>query len=229
MFAPSIKECFLRRLKEPDISACFLMLDLLTNNFDISLFQFINNFIHKWWVFDLIGIFLADYFGYFLILAALLLILKEKKFNQKIYFFSTVILSLILSRGLIAAIIKFFVARPRPFLVLEIQPLVDYGNRDINMSFPSGHATFYFALAFAVFLHFNRLKDPTKKGLGLWFLTGASLIAVSRIFVGIHWPSDVLAGAAIGIISAFAVKKILDIHFKEISDNKPENKEIILQ
>lgn len=198
-------------------------------SFDLSLFQFINNFTHKWWVFDLIGIFLADYFGYFLILAAFFLILKEKKISQKIYFFSTIVLSLILSRGLIAAIIKFFIFRPRPFLALEIQPLVSYSNHDINMSFPSGHAAFYFALAFAVFLYFNQSEDKAKKRLGWWFLAGASLIAISRIFVGIHWSSDILVGAAIGIISAFAVKKILDIHLEEISGNKPENKEIVSQ
>lgn len=158
------------------------------------------------------GIFLADYFGYFLILTAFFLILKEKQFNQKIYLFSLLALSLILSRGLIAEIIKFFVARPRPFSALEIQPLVSYGNHDINMSFPSGHAAFYFALAFAVFLYFNRAEDKAKKRLGLWFLAGASLVAVSRIFVGIHWPTDILVGAAIGIASAFIVKKLLNIN-----------------
>ncbi|MEK7593528.1 MAG: phosphatase PAP2 family protein [Patescibacteria group bacterium] len=186
---------------------------------DLSLFQFINNLSHKWWVFDLFGIFFADYFGYFLILAALFLILKEKQFHQKIYLFSLFALSLILSRGLIAEIIKFFVARPRPFSALEIQPLVGYGNHDINMSFPSGHAAFYFALAFAVFLYFNQSEDKAKKRLGWWFLAGVSLVAVSRIFVGIHWPSDVLVGAAIGIASAFIVKKLLDVEFKKIVES----------
>ena len=190
------------------------MLDLLIN-LDLSLFQFINNLTQKWWVFDLFCIFLADYFGYFLILAALFLIFKEKQFYQKAHFFSLLALSLILSRGLIAEVIKFFVARPRPFSVLEIQPLVNYSDYDINMSFPSGHAAFYFALAFAVFLYFSQSEDMAKKRLGLWFLAGASLIVVSRIFVGIHWPLDILVGATIGIASVFVVKKLLDFEFKK--------------
>lgn len=173
----------------------------MENSFDIFLFNLINKFSHKWWLLDNLGIFLADYLGYFLLLIAVILILKEKKWQNKIYFASFVALSLILARGIIAEIIKFFVSRPRPFSVLNIQPLVQYNGYDSGMSFPSGHASLFFALAFAVF-YFD-------KKWGIKFLIAAFIMGIARIFIGIHWPLDIIAGAIIGIGSAFLVGKIL--------------------
>ena len=85
--------------------------------------------------------------GVLAILIATFLILKEKKFQQKVYAFSLIALSVILSRGIIAEAFKFFIARQRPFSVLKIEPLLKYETYDKFMSFPSGHAAFFFALA----------------------------------------------------------------------------------
>ena len=49
------------------------------------------------------------------------------------------------------------------------------------------------------------------KKLGKWSLGMALLIGLGRIFVGIHWPLDIIAGAAIGLGSAFLIRKILPI------------------
>lgn len=67
-------------------------------------------------------------------------------------------------------------------------------------SFPSGHAAFYFALAFAVYLY--------HKKAGAFFLTGAALISISRVAGGIHYPSDILAGAILGYFTAIFVRFI---------------------
>ena len=168
---------------------------------DLYFFQFIYSLAHQWWLIDLIGIFFAKYLGYFLILIATFLILKEKKFQQKVYAFSLIALSVILSRGIIAEAFKFFIARQRPFSVLKIEPLLKYETYDKFMSFPSGHAAFFFALALAVFF--------LNKKLGWRFIIAALFISLARIFAGVHWPSDVLAGALIGIISALIIKKTL--------------------
>jgi undecaprenyl-diphosphatase len=61
-------------------------------------------------------------------------------------------------------------------------------------SFPSDHATGAFAIAAALFLR--------NRGLGAVALVLAALVAVGRVAVGTHWPSDVLGGAAIGIAAA---------------------------
>src|SRR3989344_4016601 len=167
---------------------------------DLYFFNIIHNFSGKWLFLNWLGVFFADYLGYFMILAALVLIFKKTKSWEKIYFFSFIFLSLILARGIIAEAVKFFTARPRPFFVLNLQPL--NGANGINASMPSGHAAFYFALAAAIFL-FNRK-------IGRWFFSAALLMGMARIFAGIHWPADILAGAVIGIGSVFLVKYIYD-------------------
>lgn len=175
---------------------------------DLYLFNVIYSLSGKWLFFDWLNVFFADYLGYFVFLVFLILVFKEKDRREKIYFFSFIFLSLILARGVIAEAMKFFIARPRPFSVLNFQPLVDANG--INVSMPSGHAAFYFALAMAIFL-FNRKA-------GRWFFGAAFLIGLARIFTGVHWPADILAGAAVGIGSVFLVRYIfpaITIFFKK--------------
>lgn len=68
-----------------------------------------------------------------------------------------------------------------------------------DWSFPSDHATATFAIAASFPLHgFGRR--------GLAFLAGALLVCMSRIYVGTHYVTDVLGGAATGILAAAAVR-----------------------
>ncbi|MCL5004376.1 MAG: phosphatase PAP2 family protein [Patescibacteria group bacterium] len=168
-------------------------------SFDVSIFNLIGGLSRKWQILDWTGIFFAEYVGYFLVLYFLILLFKQEKIREKIYFFSFVSLSLILSRGIIAEALKFFISRPRPFSALNLQPLIDANG--VNASMPSGHAAFYFALATAIFF-FN-------KKAGWRFFAAALLTGIARIFTGVHWPTDILAGAIIGIISALIIKRII--------------------
>lgn len=65
-------------------------------------------------------------------------------------------------------------------------------------SFPSGHSTVAFACATVLALSVPRLRWP------LFAL--AALIAFSRVYVGVHYPFDVLAGAALGVVIGLAVR-----------------------
>ena len=92
-------------------------------------------------------------------------------------------------------LIKNLVQRPRPFVwIPELQTLVA---RPGSFSFPSGHACSSLAAAFALRWGFGKK--------GGWFYVPAVLIALSRIYVGVHYPSDVLVGALWGTLGAFFV------------------------
>jgi undecaprenyl-diphosphatase len=86
--------------------------------------------------------------------------------------------------------------RPRPFVLyphlvhLLVQPAPD-------ASFPSDHAAVAAAAAFALRGQ-NRLLQAV-----FWVLT--ALILLARVFVGVHWPTDVLGGAAVGFVSSSLV------------------------
>lgn len=85
--------------------------------------------------------------------------------------------------------------RDRPFQTHHVAHI--WGPRKTDASFPSDHSSAAFAIAVAVLL-----IDPIA---GAAFLVLAILIAVGRVVVGEHYPGDVLAGAAIGTLSAVLV------------------------
>lgn len=158
---------------------------------DFYLFNLINQFAGRFVWLDALAVFLAN--GYFLILILLYLAMK----NWKIYFpvMINATMAAILSRFAITNIIRLIVQRPRPFVENHVNFLLPQG---IESSFPSGHASFYFAIATVVFLH--------NKKLGILFFIGSILMGIARVFGGVHWPSDILGGAIIGIIVGFIVK-----------------------
>jgi undecaprenyl-diphosphatase len=89
--------------------------------------------------------------------------------------------------------------RPRPYAAHPhgLTPLLA---RSHDPSFPSDHATAAFAIAFGVFFVYRRA--------GWLFLGFATLIAASRVLAGMHYPTDVLAGAGIGLGSGYFAARV---------------------
>lgn len=162
---------------------------------DLFLFEKINDLAYFAKILDWIGIFLAEYSLYVVGVVFLILLIWKK---NRLMVVSSVI-SVVLSRLVIAEIIKNFLHQPRPYIVLETASKLIVENKDFQ-SFPSGHAAIFFAIATAVYF-FN-------KKLGIVFFITAILVGIARIFVGVHWPSDILAGAVIGIISGIIINKL---------------------
>ena len=75
-----------------------------------------------------------------------------------------------------------------------------WGARSHDPSFPSDHASAAFGIAFAVFF-FDRL-------VGSIFLAAAFVIGVGRVFVGAHYPGDVIAGCLVGLGAALLVVRL---------------------
>ena len=98
--------------------------------------------------------------------------------------------------------IKFIWKRKRPFMVMEdVRPLVPSKRLVRRPSFPSGHSAGYIASAVALALTFPSVAP--------YVLTLGVLGSFSRIYNGVHFPSDVLAGMAIGAASAVAVLRFM--------------------
>ena len=100
---------------------------------------------------------------------------------------------------LINQLIAHFWDRARPFATHASAHV--WGARSHDPSFPSDHASAAFSIAFSVFL-FDRF-------VGSLFLMAASVIGIGRVFIGVHYPSDIVAGCLVGLASALLVVRLL--------------------
>lgn len=97
------------------------------------------------------------------------------------------------------ALIAYFYFRTRPFAAWHFDALI--AKSALEKSFPSDHAAVSWALAAVVYLY--------NKNSGYWAGAAAGLICLGRVLAGVHYVSDVLAGAAIGMAAACLVLKFL--------------------
>jgi len=102
--------------------------------------------------------------------------------------------ALIFSHGVVQGL-KLWLRRDRPFFTLKGVNIL--GKLPKDASFPSGHSTASFALATSLAMYWPAF---TIIGMGT-----ASLVAISRIYLGYHYPSDVIVGTALGILSALSM------------------------
>jgi undecaprenyl-diphosphatase len=100
---------------------------------------------------------------------------------------------------LVTQVIKLAVDRPRPCqILLDARTLKGYGcDVEPDPGFPSGHASRAFVIASFLAIRFRwRVGAPAA--------VLAGLVGLSRIYLGVHWPSDILGGALLGIALAVA-------------------------
>ena len=162
---------------------------------DLRIFEYINSFAGQWFLLDQLGIFLAQSAGYAL-LGILAFLFLFRSYQRRMVIVSAI--SAVVARGILVTAIRFFYHRARPISVDAVHQLVT----NDKWAFPSGHASFFFALSTGVYLY--------NKKLGIFFYAVSLLMGVARIFVGVHWPSDILGGAFLGTIVGIVVKKIFD-------------------
>ena len=127
--------------------------------------------------------------GWFWILCAVVLLAIPK--TRKTGY--AAVLSLIFGVIVTNLLLKNIVARPRPFA--EIEALIPLIAKPTGFSFPSGHTTASFAVALVM------LRMLPKK-IGIPAVVLAALVAFSRLYLGVHYPTDVLAGFVVALMGS---------------------------
>ena len=158
-------------------------------SWDVTLFFFLNSFAGRSAALDDVIVFTASYLPYILVGIFVLYLALRKGFslNKKIWAFVMALLAALIARIGIGSPIRYFFPRARPFLTYHVHQLIP----ENSPTFPSGHALFFFAFSTVVYTY--------NKKLGILSFCLTTLICVARVAAGIHYPSDILAGAIIGI------------------------------
>lgn len=153
---------------------------------DRYIFLFINTSYHSSF-FDTIALVFSGVgtAGMVWFLLAFWLFVREEKKGP--WFFAPLFGAGAMSWFLVEVLLKPIVARSRPGLELGT---IIVGSQSDTFSFPSGHATIAFAMAVVL-----AQKEPRWKWM---FYTLAVLISLSRIYLGVHYPLDVIVGGVIG-------------------------------
>lgn len=137
---------------------------------------------------------LGDYGLLWIVFSAILMINKDTRKAGKLSLVSICVCFLLNNM-----ILKNIVDRDRPYEVLnELKILIE---RQPDSSFPSGHAANSLASAIVFFKMFKGKK--TKFSI----LAAGLVMALSRVYVGVHYLSDVLVGISVGIVSGLSVCK----------------------
>ena len=161
------------------------------SDWDVPIFLWINNGlanVYLGWLFSVLTRLGST--GITLIACALLYFSGRRK-EGTVLFVSVALVTLIVLA------LKLVVPRPRPFTAI---PSTIVFGRDSGSSFPSGHTMRIFASAYIFSKFWPRFRIP--------FYLIASLVGFSRIYLGQHYPSDVLAGILMGLAVGY-----LTIHY----------------
>jgi undecaprenyl-diphosphatase len=160
-----------------------------------AVFYFFNHFAgHYDWFDDSFELF-AQGIVWLMLAVMAYLWLTGKERNQKLVFYSFLTASVALILGIF--MISPIVNHSRPFVDHQIIQLVPHVP---DASFPSDHATLAFSLAFSI-LYVNRK-------LGIVMLGLAILTGISRVYVGVHYPGDILGAAALSFVISYGVNKL---------------------
>lgn len=97
----------------------------------------------------------------------------------------------------VSGILKAAFKVERPYEILTVEPAV----WSTGYAFPSGHTAMAFALATVLSSHFPKFRAG--------FFLAAAAVGISRIYLGVHYPSDVLGGVLLGLLAGYWICKLI--------------------
>ena len=164
---------------------------------DIQILLFIQEKIRNYILTSFFTLITNEYFLY--ILLGIVLIYMFKKNEQTRRLTKETIIAFLICTALFI-VLKLIFQRPRPFDAFnELIPLV---NKPSDYSFPSGHTASAFICAFMVY-------DGLPKKYSILIMILAILVAFSRLYVGVHYPTDIIAGIVLAYIVYKFMKKTM--------------------
>ena len=171
---------------------------------DRTLFLFLNGIHHPF--VDPVMIFISGKFTWLPFYAVLIFIIIKKFQWEAIRILLFVAILISLSDQISVQAFKLVFQRLRPCHETDLQPLIHLakGSCGGSFGFVSSHAANSFALATFLFFLFK----PYFHKAALVFFSWAGVVSYSRIYLGVHYPGDIIAGALLGILIGFVVWKL---------------------
>lgn len=187
-------------------------MDFITN-LDTELFLFLNG-LHVSWL-DPIMTFISGKITWAPFYIILLYLLIKNYKRQSILIIIGVILLIFCSDQISSSVFKPIFERPRPCHNEAIKDLVYLPNGHCGgaYGFISSHACNVFALAVYITSFLKKYYGKIGWVMFIW----ASLVAYSRIYMGVHYPCDVIVGALIGALIGIAVKKLYNFYVRSLN------------
>lgn len=163
---------------------------------NITLFRMVNDIGKEHTYLNSVFSFIAEYLVIFLALSILFIWFSRNKENRKMIICATItfICSIILGK-----ILGLFYSNYQPFVELsDVNLLIE---KEVDNSFPSDHTILFFSYCFSFWLF--------KRGIWILSLLVATLVGISRIWVGVHYPFDVLTSIIISFTIASLIYSIV--------------------
>lgn len=152
---------------------------------------------------DNLMIFGAEYLIYVTIILMIILGIKGNAKEKKALILAILSIPIVV---IMIKIVHIFFYEPRPFVNFHFHPLI---NNTIDASFPSRHTSIVSTIAFA-YTYYKSKWAPV-------FLLSLLWVGISRIYVGVHYPLDIVGGFLVGILSLTTALKIKKLLFRQAS------------
>lgn len=178
------------------------------NNFELGILDFIRDNLSCSFLDKVMPVItsLADAGIFWIIVAVIMLCFKRTRKAGL-----TVGIALIFGLAVGNGMLKPLIGRVRPYDVKGIEPIIEKLH---DGSFPSGHTLASFEAAGALMLRDKRFGIPA--------LVLAIVIAFSRLYLYVHYPTDVLAGIVLGLLFAFLAYLVVNALYKKVGWDKPD-------